>query len=131
MALRAAATQTSPRVYVDVATQTVPWPADEPVAAPAPAAAAPEDPTPPRAAFRDVRWYVVWRVPGRGDLVGIHEADGLEGWRALERRLPTGRYVTSGAALRRAAGRAEAIDLYASEAQRHRSPLPPRFFLSP
>ena len=71
----------------------------------------------------DIRFYAVWVVPRRPQVRGVWHGPHPLCWERLTAQLPGGRPV-GGVRLRRASSLEEALELYASEADRYGAPLP-------
>jgi len=66
------------------------------------------------------RFYAVWRIPGHPEAAGVWYGPGVSAWQALEQILPDGKYIGSGAQLRRYDSLTEAIEAWRLEARRKR-----------
>jgi hypothetical protein len=83
-------------------------------------------PIQPRCEEADIRFYVVWHLPGHPGIHGVFVGPHPLAWRSIASFLPGGRLAGSGAALTRQPTEAEAILVYRHErAQYPRLPREP------
>lgn len=71
----------------------------------------------------DQRTYVVWSVPGRQELAGIYQGEGVNTWHQVEKRLPNQKLAGSGAQLRRCDHLDQASNLWREKKGNRPAPL--------